>query len=208
MSKILLILIILLPGILIQLAAQSTYFAPLIVFVQSHIPLYVAVLIVLKSLSLIYPPLPGVILTLGSIPLIGWELAYFSDIVGNIIGGSISYYLGIKYGKRVLHKFFGAMITNKIVSIKLKDKNQFEAALFLRFASGGLLSDAIAWGAGIIGFRYLPFIAGFTVSHIAITLPIFYMISLSISVHSWIIFGIAAAAAWFILYKFKGRYFE
>ena len=121
---------------------------------------------------------------------------------------TVSYFLGKKYGYTILKKVVGKFLADKIRAIKLKQRNQIEAALFLRFASGGLLSDGLAWGASLIGFRYVPFITGYIVSHFATTLPIFYLISASISYHSWLIGGVGVIVAWMILYRFKGRYFE
>lgn len=208
LSKFGFIFLFILPAILIQQMSQSETFLDIAFAVQSHIVVYFLALFVLKALSIIYPPLPGVIFTIASIPLIGWKLAYYADILGSSFGATVSYFLGKKYGYAILKKVVGKFLADKIQAIKLKQRNQIEAALFLRFASGGLLSDGLAWGASLIGFRYVPFIIGYIVSHVATTLPVFYLISASVSYQSWIIGGVGVIIAWLILYKFKGRYFE
>jgi len=202
------ILLFLLPASLFQWASQSVILSDIVKAVQSHIALYIVVLILLKGFSIVYPPMPGVVFTIASIPLIGWKLAYSADILGSFFGATISYFLGKKYGYAILKKVIGRTLADKIIAIKLKQRNQIEAALFLRFASGGLLSDGLAWGASLIGFKYIPFITGYLVSHVITTLPVFYLISVSISYQSWVIGGIGVVLAWLIIYKFKGRYFE
>jgi len=108
----------------------------------------------------------------------------------------------------VYRKGVGEKISNAILKTKLKQINQFESAIFFRLASGGMLSDGLAWGASIIGFRLFPFIIGYTVTHIITTLPLFYIIYESISVSSWFVGGVLLVVSWLILIRFKGRYLE
>ncbi|MCR4329376.1 MAG: hypothetical protein NUV65_02415 [Candidatus Roizmanbacteria bacterium] len=202
------ILLFLLPAFLFQWAYQSEILSDIVKAVQSHIALYLFILTLLKGFSIVYPPMPGVVFTIASIPLVGWKLAYSADILGSYFGATVSYFLGKKYGYTILEKVIGSALADKIISIKLKQKNQVEAAIFLRFAAGGLISDGLAWGASLIGFKYMSFITGYLVSHILTTLPVFYLISISISYQSWAIGGVGVVFAWLILYRFKGRYFE
>lgn len=207
-SRILTIILLLLPAVVIFSLVSTEYFATLQAFVQSNYYLFIVSVLVMKAASIIYPPLPGVTFTAATIPLIGWEAAYALDITGSFFGASASYFLGKKYGETLVRKAVGDTIANKLTAITLKPKNQVEASFFLRFAGGGVLSDGIAWGASLIGFRYLPFIIGYVVSHLASTLPIFYLIAQSISANSWVVILATAVCAWLVIYTFKGRYFE
>lgn len=176
--------------------------------IQHYIYLYAMVLLLFKALSVIYPPVPGTILTLASVPIIGWPLAYLTDVIGGIVGGVVSFQLSKKYGQRLLNSILGKTITNKILSIKLKDRNQIESAIVLRIASGGIFSDGLAWGASLIGFRLLPFEIGYVISHAITTLPVFYFLGISVQFNSWLLLGTAMIVGWLVIYKFKGRYFE
>lgn len=207
-SKVLLIIVLLLPAVIFQLAATTDLVANIILVIQNYFWLYFTSLVFLKALSMIYPPLPGVALTLVSIPLIGWEKAYITDVTGSTIGATVSYFLGKKYGYSLITILIGARVVEKIKQIKLKKQNQVEAAIFFRFATGGVLSDGLAWGASLIGFRFIPFIIGYVVSHVITTIPVFYFISASISFNSWVMFLAVAVFAWFFILKYKGRYFE
>lgn len=197
-----------LTSIIFSQALRLEEFQATINFVQNYFWFYIFFLFAAKTVSIVYPPLPGVVLTLASVPLIGWEAAYLVDITGSVFGAIISYQLGQKYGKSILKTILGEKLSGKILQIKLKQKNQVESAIVLRIAAGGALSDGLAWGASLIGFRLLPFIIGYSVSHVITTLPIFYFVGVSIAFHSWVIVGTAAVIAWFLVYKFKGRYFE
>ena len=207
-QKIVFFLFLLLPAFLIQIAAQSGLFLEYFENIRAYLPVYLIVLLFLKLSSIVYPPLPGALFTVSSIPIIGWQLAYFIDVAGSCLGAIIAYLLGKRYGYTILTKVLGQNLTQKVIAIKLKPRNQIEAAFVLRFAAGGILSDGLAWGASLIGFKLLPFMIGYLTSHILITLPIFYFIGVSISFDSWLLFLLATLTAWLLLFKFKGRYFE
>lgn len=202
------IILLILPLLAIRVISSSDFFQTISIFVQNNLGFYLISLLAIKAFSIVYPPMAGVVFTLASIPLIGWELAYLIDIIGSTIGTSISFFLGKKYGYSLLNKLVGENIGSKISKIRLKNKNQIEAAVFLRFAAGGLLSDGLAWGASLIGFRYFSFMIGFLISHLVISLPIFYFIGISISFNSWILVLFTVVLAYGVIYKFKGRYFE
>jgi uncharacterized membrane protein YdjX (TVP38/TMEM64 family) len=208
LSRIILGLVIIAPAFILQFAAQTKEVQELAVAIQAHLPIYLITLLGLKAFSIIYVPLPGAAFTLASLPLIGWQVAYLIDILGSALGATLAFYLGKKYGFSILNKILGRTIATKIAAIKLKPKNQFEAAIFLRLAMGGMLSDGLAWGASLIGFRYVPFMIGYLVAHIITTLPVFYIVASAISFNSWVVVGSVMLVSWLIMYKFKGRYFE
>lgn len=202
------ILLLISPALIIQLASQSRLVIHLNTLVHIYLPLYLFTLIILKVLGIVYPPLPGIVFTLASIPLVGWKVAYLVDLVGSTLGATCAFFLGKKYGYTFLNRMIGKTLADKIMKIKLKKKNQIEASLFLKFASGGLFSDGLAWGASLIGFRYIPFTIGYAISHVVLTLPVFFFVSASISFNSWVVIATVSALAWLAIYKFKGRYFE
>jgi uncharacterized membrane protein YdjX (TVP38/TMEM64 family) len=199
---------LLLVPLIIKLFVNQELFVHLNSLLEERFVLFLILLLITKASSIVYPPLPGAIFTLGSLPLLGWEWAYTVDVIGSMLGASIAFLLGSRYGKRLITWATGDKITQKITSIKVKKDRQIEASILIRIASGGILSDGLAWGASLIGFRYKPFIIGYLISHLLTTLPLFILLSLSISVQSWAILLPIAALVWFLLYKFKGRYFE
>ncbi|PIP87820.1 hypothetical protein COW80_03830, partial [Candidatus Beckwithbacteria bacterium CG22_combo_CG10-13_8_21_14_all_01_47_9] len=99
-------------------------------------------------------------------------------------------------------------LLTKIKAVKLKSGNQFEAAFVLRTASGGALSDTLAWGASLIGLRYWPYLLGHLANHVLATLPLFVLVGWSVKLNSWLLIGPVMLIAWLLVWKFKGRYFE
>ncbi len=165
-------------------------------------------IVLAKAASIVYPPLPGIILTLAMIPILGWQKAYTVELAGSLLGVTAAYWLGKKYGEKLIKWIAGAKLLAKIKAVKLKPGSQFEAAFVLRTASGGTLSDIFAWGASLIGLRFWPYLFGHLANHVLATLPIFLLIGLSIELHSWLIAIPVMIFGWLIIWKFKGRYFE
>lgn len=180
----------------------------LVQVVHSNTELFALAVLMGKMASIVYPPLPGTFLTFGSIPFVGWKVAYGIDFVGSLSGSTAAYFLGKRYGITLLSWLFGPVVLQSITTIKLKDRNQIESTLFLKTTTGGVLSDALAWGASLIKLQYLPFIIGHMIAHLLITLPVFYLLSLSIEVKSLVFVVPIALIGFTFLYFFKGRYFE
>lgn len=206
--KVALLVALIIPAIAIQFLVDTPFVIQLQTYVQNYWWLYVSAIFFLKMISIIYPPLPGAAFTVSAIPFVGWQVAYIVDVLAGLTGASVAYVLGSKYGRSLLLWSIGEKMTHKIESIQLKKKNQIETFVMLRTASGGILSDGLAWGASLIGFSYSAFAIGYVVSHLITTMPIFYLLSTSVSVDSWIIAFSLAVLAWIGIYTFKGRYFE
>ena len=76
-------------GILVTLLAyflftKSPYFEPFKVWTESNIVLFTIFLFTIKVTGIVWPPLPGGIFVLGSIPLIGWFNAYLIDFAATL----------------------------------------------------------------------------------------------------------------------------
>ena len=207
-KKIALIIIILSPGILLQVLYFSDYLNFIRFFLEANILFYLPLTLITKIMGVIYPPFPGTLMTFSAVPLIGWETAYFIDILGSFIGASTSFFLGKKYGYKLMLIFLGDRLVDKIKKIRLKKHNQIEASIILRFASIGILSDGIVWGASTWGFRYATFIIGYMIAHLVTTLPLFILLGVSVSFSSWVVTIVIGIIAWGLLYQLKGRYFE
>ena len=160
-------------------------------------------------LSIVWPPLPGGLITLAAIPFIGWSLAFAVDFTGSVFGSSVTYFMGKKYGQPILNKMFGAEITRKVKNIKVKDNRQTELIIMLRIFTGSLFLEAITYGAGVIGIRYSSFLAGTVISHLIVGLPVYYFASFAlINTRSLGASAVMLVVIIIILYKVKGRYLE
>jgi len=87
--------------------------------VKTNIVLYVFALFIYKSLGVLFPPIPAGTLTLASIPFLGWFGAYLVDMAGSIFGGMFAYWLGRKYGRKMLEKIFNKSIVERVQMKKI-----------------------------------------------------------------------------------------
>lgn len=194
-------------AILYLLFIQTPIFQEFIVWAQANLLLFFLILVAIKIVAIVWPPLPGGLLTLGSIPVIGWELAYLSDFSGSIIGSIIAFYLGKKYGYKFLNRFFDDKTIEKIKNIKIKKNRELESVIVLRII-GGTLVEVVCYGAGLLNIKFHNFIIGTSISHLMFGIPAFYLTSNILHVQNALINASIIVLAILFFRKIKGRYFE
>lgn len=187
---------------------KSPYFLIVDTWVKANTILYVIYLFIYKSIGVLFPPIPAGLVTMASIPFLGWFNAYLVDFFGSIFGGSIAYFLGKKYGHPLLIKILGNELTEKIEKIKIKKDKEIESVFVYRIALGSTILEAIYYGAGFLRVGFNNFVIGSTLSHIIVGVPSFYLASNILNGQNILltvlltVFGII-----FVVYT-KGRYFE
>lgn len=175
--------------------------------VQNYFPLYVVGLIVYKILGILWPPIPGSVLTFAAIPLIGWQWALLAEVVGGVIGAACAFQLSRHYGPKVVRKLFGETMLARIKNIKIKPDHELEALLVIK-AITGLLSEAFSYGLGLLKVDFKNFLLATMLSYIS-SIPIYYLGSKAIDQTIFIIptvaFVVLLTAG---MYMLRGRYFE
>ncbi|MEK7114944.1 MAG: VTT domain-containing protein [Patescibacteria group bacterium] len=186
---------------------NSEYFEHFLNWSRQNIILFYSVLIFLKIFGIVWPPLPGGLLTIGSIPIIGWQGAYIADITGGIIGSSIAFFIAKKWGYKFLHKIFDQVIIDRIKQIKIKPKHEIESVTVFRIF-GGSIVEMVCYGAGILGIKYRNFLIGTVLSHLIIGLPFYYLVGGIIGKEN-VLFNLVLIAIFIPLFFFaRNRYFE
>lgn len=190
---------------------NSPYFEELKNWSQDNLILYIIILLLLKIIGIIWPPIPGGVLTLASIPIIGWKLAYLTDLMGSIIGSSGAFFIARKWGWKFLEKIFDSSILEKIKNVKIKKQREIETIFLMRFL-GGTIIEVVCYGAGILGIGYRNYLTATVLSHLPIGIPLFYLagnvLSDVLSRNGAIMSFIFLCFAVFLFYKLKHRYFE
>lgn len=153
---------------------NSEYFKPFIAWSKDHLALLFISLVFIKIIGILWPPLPGGYFTIASIPAIGWMYAYAADFVGTMIGASLAYYIGKRYGYHALEKIFDKNILEKIKAVKIKKHRELEMMLMLRFVGGATLTEAVCYAAGLLGVSYRNFIISILGPHILFVIPAYY----------------------------------
>lgn len=185
---------------------QQPFFETFIEWAQRNLFLYIGILVLLKILAVVWPPLPGSIFTIGSIPVIGWFTAALVNIIGGVVGASIAFYLGKKYGYLFLGKIVDENVLQKIRDFRVVKEKEFEAIFVLRLFTG-IVSEVISYGAGVMNIRYRNFLIP-TVLVSLLDLPLFYLTG-SLFDGRNVFFNIMLLSVFgFVFWKLKGRYFE
>jgi uncharacterized membrane protein YdjX (TVP38/TMEM64 family) len=187
---------------------KSSYFPIVDAWIKTNIVLYVIALFIYKSIGVLFPPIPAGVVTLASIPFLGWFGAYMVDMVGSIFGGIIAYWLGKKYGKKILEKLFDASTIEKIVKTKVKKGKEIEAVFMFRVLLGSTILEAVYYGAGFLKIPFGKFLIGATLSHILVGVPSFLLANNIFSGKNIILTIVLSVVALIFVLKTKGRYFE
>ena len=177
------------------------------IWAQRHIFLFFVLLTGVRIAGIVWPPLPGGIFTLGSIPILGWRNAYTADLIGSILGSMIAFWLARTWGEELLVKIFDQATVQKIKRLRVKKHRELEAVFMFRLF-GGTIVEAICYGAGLLRVGYGNFFIATVASHAVVSIPTFYF------AHSFLensdillntIFIIILVPLFFIA---KRRYFE
>lgn len=165
-------------GTIVTLAAywwfiKTPYFEIFKDWSQQNFKTYFTVLVSLKAIGLVWPPLPGGVLTIGSIPVLGWLNAYLADLLGSIFGASAAYFIARRWGYQFIKKIFDEATIERIKKIKIKKHREIEAIFFLRIF-GGTIVEAVCYGAGLLNIKYLNFAIGTIASHVVLGVPFYY----------------------------------
>lgn len=188
--------------------AQTSYFVDFKEWSEQNLLIFVSVLFIFKVVGIIFPPIPGGLLTLGAVPILGWWQAYLIDFAGAMTGSSLAYFLGKKYGNVILSKFFDPKIIERVHKIKIRKNRQIESIFVLRFLVGGTFTEIVCYAAGILGISYRNFLIGSILSHIVLGVPIYYFAYNLFDSRRILINLLILAIAIPLIWKFRGRYLE
>ena len=186
---------------------NSLYFTGFLAWSQENIVFYYSVLVSLKIIGIVWPPIPGGLLTLGSIPVLGWPLAYSADFFGSVIGSTIAYFLARKYGLDFMKKIFDEDIVEKLTKVRIKPHREIESIFLFRFF-GGTIVELICYGAGLLKVRFRNYLIATILSHMALGIPAFYL-TRNILAGRGILINLSLVIVMVVLlFRLRHRYFE
>lgn len=186
---------------------KSPYFESFNLWTQQNLILFYISLFTAKVMAIVWPPLPGSLFTLGSIPLIGWFQSFIIDLAGALTGASIAYFLGRKYGYSFLEKIFNDELVQKIRETRIKPEKEIESVLIGRVAGSGNLMELVCYGAGVLRVRYHNFLIASFIAGI-LSLPIYYLGGNLFDGGSILAGIIISLTTLLLFWKLKGRYVE
>lgn len=186
---------------------RTPYFEAFNIWTRHNLVIFYVSLLLAKILAIVWPPLPGSLFTFGAIPFIGWFQSYLVDLVGSLIGASIAYFLGKKYGYPFLAKIFNVNILQKIQQIKIRKDREIESIFIGRMAGAGNIMELVCYGAGVLRVRFSSFIIASFLANL-FALPLYYAGGNILKGGNIILGIIFGAVTLFVFWKIKGRYIE
>lgn len=187
--------------------SNSQAFANLQVWANDNFIRFNIFLLLVKILGIVWPPLPGIVFTLGAISVIGWIPALIIDVLGNIIGSTIAFGLARVYGEKLVKFLFGKNGINQLSRFTIKPAHELEA-LTLILIFGGSLSEMVSYGAGITKVTFINFMIATIASNIIIGLPLFYLFDMALSGTNLILGTVPLIAGVIFFFFLRERYFE
>jgi uncharacterized membrane protein YdjX (TVP38/TMEM64 family) len=187
---------------------RSPFFEPFKLWTESNILLFYIFLFSIKVTGIVWPPLPGGVFVLGSIPLIGWFHAYLVDFFATLVASSIAYVLGRKYGMPLVKRIVDEGIVEKINKIKIKQKREIETIFLIRTLGGAVVVEVVAYASGLFKIGYRNFLIGTILSHIVVVTPAYYFFGNIFAGKNMIVSGISMVLLVLIFAKFRKRYLE
>lgn len=185
---------------------HSHYFQIFQAWVGANKILYAFVLVFIKIIGTVWPPIPGGLFTLTAIPLLGWKIAYLADIIGSMSGASFAYFIAKRYGWDFVNKLFDAKTIDQLKRIKIHGHREIEAIFVFRIVGGGII-ELVCYASGLLKIKYHNFLIGSLISHLTLILPIYYFSGALLSGKQFLLnFGLFIVFG-SILYYLKNRYF-
>ena len=186
--------------------AYSPYYQSFVDWTQGNLIIFYPVVILIKIVGIVWPPIPGAVFTVGSIWIIGWFPAYLADFLGSIIGSVFAYFIARRWGYPIMGLILDEKTIDKIKNTHVKKGKEFEAVFLFRFFGGPLL-EVVCYAAGVLRIRFGVFLLSSVLSHMLVGIPTFYLFKRITSGDHLIINAVLLICAILIFIFFRSRYF-
>ena len=127
------------------------------------------------------------------------------DLLGGIIGGSLAYLFGKKWGSKLFDKVFDQKTLHLLNKIRVPEERQFEA-IFV-FHTLGPVIELVAYGSGFLKVRYKNYLLGWLASDLLIAIPFFYLAE-GVFFKSFLYHGTILFIGIILLLVLRKRYFK
>lgn len=153
---------------------RSPHFVTFMKWARTHETELLVALVVWKVAAIVWPPIPGSLVTFGAIPILGWFPAYLADFTGTAIGSAIAYWIAYHWGTKFVAHILGKSTADKLQSFQVPADREFEAVFVFRILGAGMV-EAICYAGGLLRIRFDKFMLAILLSHAVLGLPAFYL---------------------------------
>ena len=131
------------------------------------------IFILIRSLGVIFPPIPGIILDAVGIYFFGWKLGFIYAEIGVVGGAVVAFWIARKYREPVVRRF---VTLQKLHAWEdtLSERKKFWSLVGLRLITGPLLFDYINYVAGLTKINFGKFLVATIVGSLPVMIPIYY----------------------------------
>ena len=131
------------------------------------------IFILIRSLGVIFPPIPGIILDAVGIYFFGWKLGFIYAEIGVVGGAVVAFWIARKYREPVVRRFI-ALQKLHAWEDTLSEQKKFWSLVGLRLITGPLLFDYINYVAGLTKINFGKFLIATIVGSLPVMIPIYY----------------------------------
>lgn len=185
-------------------ASYDAFFA----WASEHPLILLAALVVIKIVGILWPPIPGLVFSLATVPILGWIPTLLADSIGNIIGSVAAYWAARTWGVPFLRKIFDEAMIERLQRLRVVRKREIEIIIVTRLL-GSTISEGFSYGAGLVRVTFRNFLIGLIISNFILHVPIFYLADLVIQGGDYILIitiAVMIVAALFV-FRIRRRYF-
>jgi uncharacterized membrane protein YdjX (TVP38/TMEM64 family) len=125
-------------------------------FTSEHLTIGAILLVILRTVSNIFPVIPGGMIAFATVPILGWFTAFACNMIGILLGASIAFFLARIYREPLVGRFASL---NKIHQLgkEASGKKQFMALVFFRLFTVPVV-DISSYVIGLTKISFLKFV--------------------------------------------------
>jgi len=145
----------------------------LIQLLQTYPLLAPLIFIIIRSLGVIFPPIPGIILDAVGIYFFGWKLGFVYAEIGVVGGAMVAFLIARRCREPVVRRF---VTLQKLHAWEdtVSERKKFWSLVGLRLITGPLLFDYVNYVAGLTKINPLKFLVTTIIGSLPVMIPIYY----------------------------------
>jgi len=126
-------------------------------FTSQHLIIGSLLLVLLRTISNIFPVIPGGMIAFATVPILGWFVAFACNTLGIMLGASIAFFLARIYREPLVQRF---ATLNKIRELEkqITGKQEFIALVAFRLFTVPVV-DISSYVIGLTEINYVKFLA-------------------------------------------------
>lgn len=156
------------------------------------------IFIIIRSSSVIFPPIPGIIFDLAGIATFGWVLGFIYAEIGIMLGATVAFWIARKFREPVVKRITSLKKVHQWEN-RVSENKKFWTFVAIRLPTNALF-DYISYAAGFTKISFTKFFFSTLLGNIPSVFLVFYFGGLSFQrgIYYVITFLIALFIFWFV----------